>query len=214
MIKTFTSYHHANDQGYKEAFANWASQEGIIDNLSVNTGDIDPSLPNETIRRIIRDRYLRDSEVTILLCGEETRFRKHVDWELKSSMIDGAINRRSGILVINLPTIYAETKSFHVSSPEEKELLYPEINNWVHTGSVEDLIDSYPRMPRRILENLGKDNVRISVVPWDRIYRRTAQARFLIRNAAQAGPNNEYDLRRKMRMRNYNPNLEHKDVRV
>jgi hypothetical protein len=33
------------------------------------------------------------------------RTRKHIDWEIFSSMIDGKINKRSGILVINLPTI-------------------------------------------------------------------------------------------------------------
>jgi hypothetical protein len=81
MIKTFTSYHHANDQKYKEAFVNWASASGLIDDISVQTGEIDEGLPNQSIRTRIRDHYLRDSDVTVLLCGTETRYRKHVDWE-------------------------------------------------------------------------------------------------------------------------------------
>lgn len=93
MTKAFVSYHHGNDQFFREHLAMLGQAYGAFQDVSVEVGDIDDALPSETIRRIIRDQYLRDSEVTILLSGTETRFRKHIDWELKSSMIDGLINK-------------------------------------------------------------------------------------------------------------------------
>ncbi|WP_205414904.1 TIR domain-containing protein, partial [Klebsiella pneumoniae] len=67
-------------------------------------GDIDEDEAPQKIREIIRDEYLRDTSVLILLVGTETKNRKHVDWELYSSMRDSTINKKSGILVVNLPS--------------------------------------------------------------------------------------------------------------
>ncbi len=75
MHKVFISYHHDNDQAYKEALV----QSGIFIDASVDTGDIDDGLSDHAIRQKIRDEYLRDSSVTIVLVGSETKNRKHVD---------------------------------------------------------------------------------------------------------------------------------------
>ena len=87
--KVFVSYHHRSDQGNKEALVEFGEKHGIFVDRSVDTGDIPDDWPDERIRRAIRDQYLRDSTVTIVLVGRETRRRKHVDWEIHSSMYDG-----------------------------------------------------------------------------------------------------------------------------
>jgi len=71
---------------------------------SVQIGDIDPNLKTDTIRQKIRDKYLRDSTVTVVLIGSETWKRKHVDWEIGSSIRETEYNPRSGLLGIFLPT--------------------------------------------------------------------------------------------------------------
>jgi len=71
---------------------------------SVQIGEIDPVLPTETVRQKIRDEYLRDSTVTVVLVGTETWKRKHVDWEIGSSIRDTKLNSRSGLFGIILPT--------------------------------------------------------------------------------------------------------------
>ena len=101
MHKVFISYHHANDQYYKECLVNMGKYYEIFIDRSVDTGDISDNLTDQAIREKIRDEYLRDSTVTIVLVGLETKRRKHVDWEIYSSMIDGKINKKSGILVVN-----------------------------------------------------------------------------------------------------------------
>ncbi|MFW0695763.1 TIR domain-containing protein [Aliarcobacter butzleri] len=103
--KVFVSYHHANDQYYKELFDNLFSNiYDIMVSKSVQIGDIDSNLPTERIRQKIRDEYLRDSTVTVVLIGSETWKRKHVDWEIGSSIRQTEYSSRSGLLGIILPT--------------------------------------------------------------------------------------------------------------
>ncbi len=102
MHKVFISYHHKNDQDYKEHLIQIGERNKIFIDQSVDTGGISDDLSDQAIREEIRDEYLRDSTVTILLVGLETKKRKHIDWEIYSSMFDGAVNKKSGVLVINL----------------------------------------------------------------------------------------------------------------
>ena len=80
--KVFISFYHEDDQCYKNELASFAEENGIFIDCSVATGDIDENLEDEKIREIIRDEYLKDTSVTILLVGQNTQYRKHVDWEL------------------------------------------------------------------------------------------------------------------------------------
>ena len=108
--KVFVSYHHNNDQDYRNKFEQMFSDDhDIMVSKSVQIGDIDQNLPTETIRQKIRDEYLRDSTVTVVLIGSETWKRKHVDWEIGSSIRSTEYNPRSGLLGILLPT-YSNNK--------------------------------------------------------------------------------------------------------
>ena len=91
--KVFISYHHENDEQYKEALLDANERFDLFVDWSVDTGGIDDSFDDQTIRTIIRDDYLQDSTVTIVLVGTETKYRKHVDWEIYSSMYDGAVKQ-------------------------------------------------------------------------------------------------------------------------
>jgi hypothetical protein len=103
--KVFVSYHHANDENYKRIFElRFGNRFGVIVPGSVQMGDIDTNLKTETIRQKIRDDYLRDTSVTVVLVGQETWQRKHVDWEISSSLRNTDLNPRSGLLGILLPS--------------------------------------------------------------------------------------------------------------
>ncbi|MET2985916.1 TIR domain-containing protein [Aureibaculum conchae] len=196
--KVFISYHHANDQWYKNELLRLNSLHNIFIDGSVDTGDIDERLDNETIRQIIRDYYLKDSTVTILLVGTETKNRKHIDWELKSSMINGSVNKKSGILVINLPstgcTYYTATHS------REKEIIYPENKSWTSIDTRAEYERRYPYLPARIIDNLLKPEAKISVVNWNEL--NIEKLRFLIHATFEDKGNCEYDLSRTMKRNN------------
>ena len=199
MHKVFISHHHDNDQWYKEKLVEFGEQYSIFVDRSVDTGDIPEDWTDQQIRREIRDRYLRDSTVTVVLIGAETRRRKHVDWEIHSSMYDGSVNRRSGIVVINLPGI-SDDQFTAPHGDAEKKLLYPDVTSWTHIDERAEYERRYPYMPDRIIDNLLKPDVRISVVPWSRINGRTLE--FLIEAAFRYGKDCPYDLRRPMRRAN------------
>ena len=156
--KVFISYHHDNDQWAKEELLEINKQHDVFIDKSVYTGDIPSDWPQEKIREEIRDHYLKDSTVTILLVGTETKYRKHVDWEIYSSMYDGKINKKSGILVVNLEG--ANVIATHGN--EEKQIVYPDITHWTLLNKPEEYKHRYPNMPKRIIDNLCK-GVEISV---------------------------------------------------
>ena len=94
MHRVFISFYHRDDQRYKDALVKWAKEYDVFIDGSVETGDIPDEWDDQKIRETIRDEYLRDTSVTILLVGPNTRHRKHVDWEIYSSMYDGKKNKK------------------------------------------------------------------------------------------------------------------------
>jgi len=204
MHNVFISYHHKNDQYYKNRLLELNDQYGLFIDCSVATNDIDDTLPPQKIREVIRDTKLRTSTVTILLCGLETQFRKHVDWELKSSMIDGPINKKSGILVVDLPETSSST--WYCAYPEEKQIIYPEYQGgWRSIETKADYQETFPEMPERVTDNLLNPDALISVIPWHKIEENPHYLSWLIEKTAAARSTNKYDLSLPMRMRDHNP---------
>lgn len=198
MHKVFISYHHANDQSYKDALVKFNIENQIFDNQSVDTGEIDDGLDDAAIRQKIRDEYLKDTSVTIVLVGTETRNRKHVDWEIHSSMYDGKVNKKSGILMITLPTIGCGY--FQAAHVGEKETVYPATTQWTTITERAEYERRYPYLPDRIIDNLLAPGVKISVTNWDKL--NAKMLAFLINAAYDDRRSCEYDLSREMRRAN------------
>lgn len=199
--KIFISYHHKNDQKYKEDLLKLNESHDLFIDGSVDTGDIDDNLPDESIRQKIRDEYLRDSTVTIVLVGLETKNRKHVDWEIYSSMYNGTINKQSGILVINLPSNGC-TLFIADHGEEEKNIVYPSITSWITIEHRLEYERRCPYMPDRIVDNLLNREARISVTNWDTIIDDIEKLRSLIELTYRDRFKCKYDLSRPMRRRN------------
>jgi hypothetical protein len=85
MHKTFISYHHENDQDLKDTLIKDFGDDDFIDK-SVHDGDIDPNNSEETIMRTIREKFLADSTVTLVLIGRETAQRPFVNSEIQASL--------------------------------------------------------------------------------------------------------------------------------
>lgn len=195
--KVFISYHHANDQWAKEELIEMNKTHNLFIDMSVDTGDIDENLPPETIRTKIRDEYLKDTTVLIVLVGKETKNRKHIDWEIYSSMYNGSVNKQSGILVITLPE--SEMTTIHTTHGEEEKKLYSGISWFSLDGKYDD---KYGNMPKRILDNIKNPNAKISVVPWNLVKNDPDKLRSLIDLAFNYRANNDYDLSDEMMKRN------------
>jgi len=107
MHKTFISYHHA-DQDEVEDFIKAFDYEGkVFITRALGVGmeqDIIDSNDTDYIMRRIRELYLKDSTVTIVLVGKCTWARRYVDWEIQASLRHGEKTTPNGLLGIILPS--------------------------------------------------------------------------------------------------------------
>lgn len=179
-----------------------AAQYGLFIDHSVDTGDISDDLDDQRIREIIRDDYLQDSTVTIVLVGTETKKRKHVDWETYSSMIDGKVNKKSGLIALALPSIKNSKNCVITFRGREEQHLYPSAKAWRPLRSRTEYEQKWPSMPPRIVDNLFSAGARISVTSWHHIKNRPHCLRTLIELTFRDRAKCKYDLRRPMRREN------------
>lgn len=196
--KVFISYHHKNDQWAKDRLIELNDKFDFFIDRSVNTGDIPDVWDDQHIRTEIRDNYLRDSTVTVLLVGEETKYRKHIDWELYSSMFDGMKNKKSGIVVIMLPS--TKCTYCHAAHSGEKKAIFANIDTWTTIDTRAEYERRFPYMPARIIDNLLASDVKISVANWDDLT--IDKLSILIDNAANDRASNQYDMSRQMKRKN------------
>lgn len=100
--KLFISYYHHDDQRYKEKFVNLTSD--LIVNKSVEDGDIDSDVSDDYIKQLIQKGFLSDTTVLIVLIGNKTKCRKHVDWEISGALNQKVGDQYAGLLGLLLPT--------------------------------------------------------------------------------------------------------------
>ena len=103
--KCFVSYHVADIDEVEQFLKTYGTAFiprciGITEEDDfVNSND------DDYIKRRIREKYLTDSTVTIVLLGECTWARRFVDWEISSSLRNDPRNKRNGLLVMPLPSM-------------------------------------------------------------------------------------------------------------
>lgn len=103
--KVFISHYHVDDTKVKEFVDKFAEQYKVFTPKIVGD-DYDTTINSDDsnyIMRKIREDYLTDSTVTIVLIGDETWKRKYVDWEIASTLRNDPNNKRSGLIGIFLP---------------------------------------------------------------------------------------------------------------
>lgn len=103
--KCFLSYHSVD----ADAVADFVTSFGdVFIPKVIGLSESDPLIgSNDTdyIMDRIREKYLTDSTVTMVLLGKCTWSRRFVDWEVYSSLRRGKVNRLNGLMAVNLPSI-------------------------------------------------------------------------------------------------------------
>jgi hypothetical protein len=99
--KTFVSYYHRDDQAYRETFENLFGD--LVMSKSVEYGDIDSDNSDEYIGQLIKEEYLSDTTVLVVLIGPKTKCRKHVDWEIAGALNFKVGDTYAGLLGLILP---------------------------------------------------------------------------------------------------------------
>ncbi len=99
--KCFVSYHQQDLPQVNRFISRFGPRNFIKRGITVPQDIIDSNSTDYVLRRI-RELYIRDSTVTIVLIGQCTWARKFVDWELQASLrrnADGLPNGLIGILL-------------------------------------------------------------------------------------------------------------------
>lgn len=102
--KVFVSFHQANEsevEGFIDTY-----QDAFIPRV-LGVSDEDDFIDSDNTDYImdqIREKYLTDSTVTLVLVGKCTWARRYIDWEAYSSLRNDKNNKRSGLLAITLPS--------------------------------------------------------------------------------------------------------------
>ncbi len=199
--KVFISYYSQDDQMYKNRLLTWNLYGDLFEDWSVGNGDIDDTnLSDESVRKIIRDEYIKDATVLVLLCGKNTKHRKFVDWELHAAMYDTEKNPKMGIVVINLPSSRNLVRAIE---PREKEIVFPD-GEWTTLTSRKEFTEYYPDLPQRILDSVVNKGSEITFVNWDTIASKPYYLRELVDFAFRRRKTMEYDLSQPLRRHNSN----------
>lgn len=204
--RIFISYYHAEDQTFKDKLIQMKEYDtennrfiSIFDDFSVHEDEIDDTdMTDEQIRCEIRDNYIKNATVLILLCGENTRKRKHIDWEIHAAMYHSDVNPRMGILILNV-----NGDKSQIACGKDEEAIIGPYESWTPLNKeISDLKDRYPYLPDRIIENIARDDVSITIANWNSVYDNTDKIKNLIDKAFERRKTNNYDHSTPLRRRN------------
>lgn len=101
----FISYYGNDETKVTDFITNWAKKRSVFIPKVLGVSDKDDiinSNDSDYVMRQIRQNYLGDSTVTIVLVGTCTHSRRYVDLEIKSSLTQGENHTPNGLIAIFL----------------------------------------------------------------------------------------------------------------
>ncbi len=105
--KTFITYHHDDEREVVDFINEFDEYHDVFIRRGIGEGmpgDVVNSNDTTYVMRRIRELYLRDSTVTLVLIGRCTWARRYVDWEIQASLRHGEETTPKGLMGIVLPS--------------------------------------------------------------------------------------------------------------
>ena len=104
--RVFISHYKGDRVEVDNFIEKFATNEGVFTPFVLGANDNDDFIEStnpEYVMGQIREKYLEDTTVTIVLIGKCTHSRRYVDWEIKSSLRQGSYTP-NGLIGILLPS--------------------------------------------------------------------------------------------------------------
>lgn len=104
--RVFISYSHLDETEANNFIYQFTRLSKVFDPYAIGIGDNDDfinSTDPQYVMSRIRQCYLKDTTVTIVLAGSCTHSRRYIDWELKASLRQGTYTP-NGVMGIILPS--------------------------------------------------------------------------------------------------------------
>ncbi|MGH3982133.1 MAG: TIR domain-containing protein [Pseudonocardiaceae bacterium] len=160
--KLFLSYYHNDDEWYRRSFTDQFRSYYL--SKSVELGDIATDNGAEYIKRLIRENYVADASVVVVLVGPKTKCRKHVDWEISAGLEPHS--GRSGLLGILLPEFPLDKNTYNPDdlpfrSLENVNSGYAILRTWSYIdGNLSGLISAVNEaFDKRLHDELAKNGM-------------------------------------------------------
>ena len=105
--KVFVSF-YGGDEKEVGTFVEWAHRNGVLIPKILHdaySGVWVDSTNTDYVMQRVRDEFIGDSTVTLVLLGRCTHSRRYVDWEIKATLQQGEVYPPNGLLAVNLPSI-------------------------------------------------------------------------------------------------------------
>jgi len=105
--RAFISFHHDDQDEVDDFIETFDHERKVFIARALGAGmsqDIIDSTDTDYVMRKIRELYLKDSTVTIVLIGQCTWARRYVDWEIQASLRHGQTVTPNGLLGVVLPS--------------------------------------------------------------------------------------------------------------
>lgn len=139
--KCFISYHHDDQDTVKAFIDRFDHGENIFirRRLGESPEDLINSNNTDYVMSQIRQRFLRDSTVTIVMLGRCTWARRYVDWEIQSSLRRGESITPNGLLGIKMPgfTYFPDRLNANLIAPGSGQAdCYARHIDWPTDGAV------------------------------------------------------------------------------
>ncbi len=135
--KVFLSYHHDDQDEVEEFIETFDEKHEVFITRALGIDieqDIIDSDDTEYVMRRIRELYLKDTTITIVLIGNCTRARRYVDWEIQSSLRHGETVTPNGLLGIKLLSYnkggYPDRLNRNLKQDDEQEDCYARVINY------------------------------------------------------------------------------------
>lgn len=133
--RVFISYHHANQREVDDFVTTFSDERHVFIKRGLGeemSQDIINSTNTTYVMNRIRELYLRDSTVTIVMVGRCTWARRYVDWEIQATLRAGAASTRNGLIGIVLPSAArnpAAPNRLNINLPRDRTAAY---GRWYH----------------------------------------------------------------------------------
>lgn len=129
--KVFISYHQDDQKEVEKFIETFDTKRDIFIARAVGCSmedDIIKSTDADYVMRRIRQLYLKNSTVTIVLIGKCTWAQRYVDWEIQASLRHGTTVTPNGLLGIKLKSYdgegYPRRLNQNLKNPEEQKEVY------------------------------------------------------------------------------------------
>lgn len=138
--KVFISYHHADKVEVDDFIEKFDDKHDVFIARALGAGmsdDIINSIKTDYVMRRIRELYLKDSTVTVVLIGKCTWARRYVDWEIQASLRRGETVKTNGLLGIKLSSYnnngYPTRLNKNLKQNDKQEDCYARVINYPKT---------------------------------------------------------------------------------